>query len=417
MTIIPNENYVAFFNGDRPHHREWLLAVLDHLTATEPKALSEGPLRDLWLRDGAIGAIQAEDVALAVALIREFEGLHLRAYPDPKTGDKPWTIGWGSTRMLDGREVRPGDVITRQEADTLLMRRVNADRQTMERQVPTWGAMSSPQRAALLSFAYNLGSNWFGGKGFATLTRVIGERRWAEVPAALELYRDPGTAVEAGLLRRRRAEGRMFASGSPAAPPPAPPAPVPVASFANPLQVYPYRQLDSGTDQGRRMCFSSSNAMLVEKLRPGSLKGVNGDDQFLRTVRRFGDTTDAQAQLRALKEYGIDARFVQNANFSTIEGQIRRGIPVPLGYVHRGPVERPTGSGHWLIAIGFTDQQLIVHEPLGTPDLRTGATLNTNGVNIRLDRELFARRWMVEPIGGGAFRYAPNKGWAIIAEP
>jgi GH24 family phage-related lysozyme (muramidase) len=417
MTIIPNENYVAFFDRARPNHREWLLAVLDHLTATEPKSLSEGPLRDLWLRDGAIGEIQAEDVALALALIREFEGLHLQAYPDPKTGGAPWTIGWGSTRLADGREVRPGDTITRQEADTLLQMRVNADRQTMERQVPTWGAMSAQQRAALLSFAYNLGSSWYGGKGFATLTRVIGDREWAVVPRTLELYRDPGTVVEKGLLRRRQAEGRMFASGTPAAPPPAAPAPKPVVAFANPLQVYPYRQLDSGTDQGRRMCFSSSNAMLTEELRPGSLKGVNGDDQFLRTVQRFGDTTDVQVQLRALKEYGIDARFSQAANFSTIESQIRRGVPVPLGYVHRGPIERPTGAGHWLIGIGFTDKQLIVHEPLGTPDLRTGATLNTNGTSIRLDRELFARRWMVEPIGGGAFRYAPNKGWAIIAEP
>jgi GH24 family phage-related lysozyme (muramidase) len=410
MAVIPNENYVSFYNPRDPRHREWMLGVLDHLTTLEPMALTEGPLRDLWTQGGITAEVAATDVALALPLIREFEGTHLKAYPDPKTGGKPWTIGWGSTRMPDGREVRPGDVITQKEADTLLLMRVNSDREIQERRIPGWKLMSAPQRAALLSFAYNLGSNWYGSEGFATLTRVIREQQWGDVPEALELYRNPGTNVEAGLLRRRRAEGRMFATGAPAAPAP------PAGAFPNPLQVYPYRQLDSATDQARRMCFSSANAMLVEELKPGSLKGPNGDDQYLRTVRRFGDTTSAQAQLRALQEYGIKARFIETATLATIEGQIRAGIPVPCGYVHRGPVDRPTGEGHWLTVIGFTEKELIVHDPLGRPDLRTGATLDTNGANIRLDRELFARRWMVEPIGGGAFRYAPGKGWAIIAE-
>jgi GH24 family phage-related lysozyme (muramidase) len=414
MAVIPNENYVAFYNPREQHHRDWLLAVLDHVTSIDPRALTEGPLRDLWLRGGVTAEVAADDIALALPLIREFEGLHLQAYPDPLSGGKPWTIGWGSTRLEDGREVKPGDIITKQQADTLLAVRVNADREIQERRIPAWKEMSPQQRAALLSFAFNLGSNWYGSQGFSTLTRAVGERRWGEVPAALELYRNPGTNVEAGLLRRRRAEGRMFASGTAAAPQPLPVAP---GTFPNPLQVYPYRQLDSAFgDQARRMCFSSSNAMLVEHLKPGALKGPNGDDQYLRTVRRFGDTTSVQVQMRALKEYGINARFTETASLSTIEGQIRRGIPVSCGYVHRGPIERPTGDGHWLIVIGFTEKELTVHDPFGRPDLRTGATIDGNGINIRLDRELFAKRWMVEPIGGGAFRYAPGKGWAVIAE-
>ena len=36
--------------------------------------------------------------AAGVALIKEFEGLHLSAYPDPKSGGLPITIGYGSTR-------------------------------------------------------------------------------------------------------------------------------------------------------------------------------------------------------------------------------------------------------------------------------------------------------------------------------
>jgi hypothetical protein len=57
-------------------------------------------------------------------------------------------------------------------------------------------------------------------------------------------------------------------------------------------------------------------------------------------VQRFGDTS---AQRRDLAHYGVTARLVQSADFQLIEQQINRGIPVPCGYIHRGPVDRPNG--------------------------------------------------------------------------
>ena len=405
MTTIPNENYVAFYDGNKPEHRAWLLGVLDHLTAKDPSALSRGYLRDLWSAPGA--APVDEEVALALPLIRGFEGCRLAAYPDPLSGGAPWTIGWGSASHLDGRPVARGDRITQAQADHYLLDRVARDLDTQRRRIPTWGQMTSAQRAALLSFAYNLGPNWYGSPGFETLSALVRDSRWSEVPAALELYRNPGTNVEAGLLRRRQAEGRVFSSGAPVKPP--------ATGSTNPLRVYPYMQLDSGTDQARRMCFSSACAMLAEFLKPGTLRGVNGDDQYLRTVQRFGDTTDPQAQLKALEHYGIQARFVQNGDFELIERQIRAGIPVPCGYLHRGPVDRPSGGGHWLTVIGFTASQVIVHDPLGEPDLVQGTTLNSKGANLKFSRKNFGKRWMVEPFNG-AYRHAPGQGWAIVAK-
>ena len=77
-----------------------------------------------------------------------------------------------------------------------------------------------------------------------------------------------------------------------------------------------YSQRDSAQlSQRDRTCFSSSCAMLLEALKPGTLKGGNGDDQVLAVVQRFGDTTDASAQLRALAHFGVTARLVQNADF------------------------------------------------------------------------------------------------------
>jgi len=74
----------------------------------------------------------------------------------------------------------------------------------------------------------------------------------------------------------------------------------------------------------------------------------------------------ATTQRSALAHYGITAQLVQDADFGLIEQQIARGIPVPCGYIHRGPVERPTGSGHWLVVIGHTPTHLVVNDPWGS---------------------------------------------------
>jgi hypothetical protein len=191
-----------------------------------------------------------------------------------------------------------------------------------------------------------------------------------------------------------------------------------VIQHPNPLVGVPrFQQRDSEQPSQRdRTCFSSSCAMLLEAIKPGTLKGANGDDQYLEVVQRFGDTTDARAQLRALAHFGVTARLVKSADFQLIEQQIARGIPVPCGYIHRGPVDRPTGSGHWLIVIGHTPTQVVVNDPWGEPDLIGGTTLNPNGMGLRFSRLNFGKRWMVEPIGGGAYRYAPGKGWAVVVD-
>ncbi len=72
--------------------------------------------------------------------------------------------------------------------------------------------MNDNQRGALLSFAYNLGAGFFGNENFNTITRNLREKNWKAIPETLKLYRNPGTNVEAGLLRRRIAEGKLWVS-------------------------------------------------------------------------------------------------------------------------------------------------------------------------------------------------------------
>ncbi len=149
---------------------------------------------------------------VGIYLIKEFEGCHLNAYPDPLTGKLPITIGWGSTKDFDGSPFKMGKVITQKYADTLLEFDLKNRFLPKLQKIPYWGEMNANQQGAILSFAYNLGADFYGGSDFNTITRVLKNKEWNKVSEALKLYRNPGTNVEAGLLRRRVAESKLWSS-------------------------------------------------------------------------------------------------------------------------------------------------------------------------------------------------------------
>jgi GH24 family phage-related lysozyme (muramidase) len=129
-----------------------------------------------------------------------------------------WTIGWGNTRYQDGRPVKQGDKINRIEADMLLRQEVDRIAAKLAKDVPGWREMADEQRCALVSFAYNLGAAFYGAEGFETISKRLKEKDWARVPEAMLLYRNPGSSFEAGLKRRREAEGALWRQGLPQQP-------------------------------------------------------------------------------------------------------------------------------------------------------------------------------------------------------
>jgi len=147
---------------------------------------------------------------VGVNLIRQFEGSHLNAYPDPLTKGPPITIGWGSTKDFDGTPFKMGRIITQKYADTLLEFDLKNRFLPSLSKIPYWGEMNENQQGAILSFAYNLGADFYGSPNFTTITKVLKNKEWSKVPDALYLYRNPGTRVEAGLARRRIAEGQLW---------------------------------------------------------------------------------------------------------------------------------------------------------------------------------------------------------------
>jgi lysozyme len=145
-----------------------------------------------------------------IYLIKEFEGCHLSAYYDPLTGGLPITIGWGSTRRKDGSRFMIGNKISQEEADDLLYFQLRREFLPTLSKIPHWNEMNENQQGALLSFAYNLGADFYGHPNFASISRVLRNKEWDNVPEKLALYRNPGTNVEKGLLRRRVAEGKLW---------------------------------------------------------------------------------------------------------------------------------------------------------------------------------------------------------------
>ena len=79
-------------------------------------------------------------------------------------------------------------------------------------------------------------------------------------------------------------------------------------------------------------------------------------------------------------------------------------------------MDRPTGSSHWLIVYGHTPTQVVANDPWGEPDLIHVTTLNANGMGLRFSRQNFDKCWMVEPIVGDAYCYAPGKSWAVVVD-
>jgi lysozyme len=222
-TDIDLHNFFKFYDEKNPNHVkavQWLednLPVkylednIDWAEIYRGKKTSAAPAS---APAAAATVTGGDDVPqMGIKLIKEFEGCHLKAYPDPLTGGLPITIGWGSTRKKDGSHFKLGDTLTQQEADTLLIEQCKNEFLPALRKIPHWNEMSDGKRGALLSFAYNLGAGFYGGDNFNTITKRLKNKEWDLVPDALYLYRNPGSNVEAGLARRRKAEGEAWKKG------------------------------------------------------------------------------------------------------------------------------------------------------------------------------------------------------------
>jgi lysozyme len=219
MAKVDLHNFFKYYDEKNPNHVKGVQWMEDHLPVKFLEDNAEWA--DIYrgkkhsaVAASAVAASGGDDMPMmGIKLIKEFEGCRLNAYPDPLSGGLPITIGWGGTRKKDGSPFHLGDKITQAEADELLIEECKHNFLPSLRKIPHWGEMSDGKRGALLSFAYNLGAGFYGSGDFNTITRTLKNKEWDKVPDALYLYRNPGSNVEAGLARRRKAEGESWKKG------------------------------------------------------------------------------------------------------------------------------------------------------------------------------------------------------------
>jgi hypothetical protein len=145
--------------------------------------------------------------------------------------------------------------------------------------------------------------------------------------------------------------------------------------------------------------------MAVKYLRPDALLGSNADDDYLKTVLKYGDTTQSTSQIKACQQYGILASFYQKGTKQALINELKAGFPVAVGILHKGHVSNPVGGGHWMLLIGDDGEHGIFHDPYGEMDNVNGGyvTVGRGGKSVKYTWRNWLKRWEVEGSGTGWF--------------
>ena len=151
-------------------------------------------------------------LAIAVNLIKGFEGVETEAYLDPVGVP---TICSGLTRYPNGAPVRMGDVCNRAVCDRYLEDMLRSKYIPPLFSIPGWSDFGPRRQAVLISFAWNLGANFYGNTGFETISSVLDDgakkpEAYSKMPDALSLYVKANGVELEGLKIRRRQEGELW---------------------------------------------------------------------------------------------------------------------------------------------------------------------------------------------------------------
>ena len=137
-----------------------------------------------------------------LALVKEFEGLRLKAYKCPAA---VWTIGYGHTSSAGIPIVGSDMVISKEHAEEILKKDM-AQYEDGVRELVKIG-ITQGQFDALVDFAYNAG---VGALAKSTLLKKVNAGKFDDVPAEFMKWTKGGGKELPGLVRRRRAEVKLW---------------------------------------------------------------------------------------------------------------------------------------------------------------------------------------------------------------
>jgi lysozyme len=142
-----------------------------------------------------------------LSLIKKSEGFRGNAYPDPATGGKPYTVGYGTTVYPSGMPVKLGDKVTEQQADAYLRNDVKKFEAAVSNAVKV--KLTQGQFDALVSFTYNVGP---ANMASSTLIKKLNAGDVNGAADEFPRWNKAAGKVMAGLTTRRAAERALFLS-------------------------------------------------------------------------------------------------------------------------------------------------------------------------------------------------------------
>ena len=168
-------------------------------------------------------------------------------------------------------------------------------------------------------------------------------------------------------------------------------------------------QADNRGGQGYRECFTSTCGAIARYWGK-----VVSDDEYNDIRRKYGDTTNPQAQLLALRSLGLIATFVSNGSPLLLRQEIAAGRPVAVGWIHQGPLISPRGTGHWSAVVGYNAASVRMMDPNGEADMAGGGYVSVGrGWEGWYSWKNWRRRWEVREEASG-WVHAPGNGWALL---
>ena len=140
-------------------------------------------------------AMQISD--LGIDFIKQWEGCSLTAYQDVAG---VWTIGVGHTGGVE-----PGDSITEEEAEALLLEDLAWVEECIHDTVNV--PLHQPHYDALCSFIFNIGGSAFAG---STMLELLNEYLYWDASLQFDRWVNAGGEQVQGLVNRRNAEQLIF---------------------------------------------------------------------------------------------------------------------------------------------------------------------------------------------------------------
>ena len=140
--------------------------------------------------------------AAGLDTVKEFEGLRLKAYKCPAA---VWTIGYGHTSVAGSPIVTSDLEITREAAEEILKKDMGQYEDGVSKYVQV--GLTQGQFDSLVDFAYNAG---VGALAKSTLLKKVNAEKFDEVPAEFMKWTKGGGKELPGLVRRRRAEVKLW---------------------------------------------------------------------------------------------------------------------------------------------------------------------------------------------------------------